>query len=316
MRAAIDRGRLHHAWLLHGPRGLGKATFAAQVAARLLAEASAAPPDDATLTLDPEHATARLIAAGSHPDLVVLRRLENEKTGTVARNITVDQTRTLKTVFAGTPSQGDRRVVVIDAIDDMERGAANALLKSLEEPPPSTIFLLVSHSPGRLLPTIRSRCRALGFTRLSDDVMTSVLDAHAPQLDAMTRAVVIAVAAGLPGAALGVIEADVPGLDAALREIALSGDVTNALRLELAAKLSLKAAQPRYEAFLQRTPAFIAMQARQRSGQELADAVAAWDASRALADIAVTASLPPENVVFELAGHVAALAPKATRAKA
>ena len=106
MRAAIDSGRLHHAWLLHGPKGLGKAEFAGQVAARLLAEASSTPPGDVTLALalDPEHPTARLISAGSHPDLVVLRRLENEKTGAVARNITVGQTRTLKAVFAGTPS--------------------------------------------------------------------------------------------------------------------------------------------------------------------------------------------------------------------
>ncbi len=309
MRAAIDSGRMHHAWLLHGPKGVGKGSFAQTVAARLLAEASATPPAGTGFALDEHHSTARLIAAGSHPDLVTLARLENEKTGNFARNITVEQVRTLKGVFNGTPSQGDRRVVVVDSIDDMERGAANALLKSLEEPPASTTFLLVSHAPGRLLPTIRSRCRSLSFARLGDDVMTAVLADHASHLDDMTRAVVIAVAGGAPGAALSVIEADVPGIDAALREIAATGDPYNVLRLDLAGKLALKAALPRYEAFLHRAPAFIASQARTRSGAALSSAVEAWEKARQLADVAIPQSLPAESVVFEIAGRVAALAP-------
>lgn len=309
IRTALDSGRMHHAWLLHGPRGVGKGRFAHVVAARMLAEASARPPATPGFALGEDHPTARLIAVGSHPDLVTLERLENEKTGNLARNITVDQVRTLKSVFSGTPSQGDRRVVIVDAIDDMERGAANALLKSLEEPPASTIFLLVSHSPGRLLPTIRSRCRSLAFSRVSDDVMASVLAEEAPHLDDMSRAVVIAVAAGSPGAALSVVEADIPGIDAALREIATTGDPYNVVRLDLAGKLALKAAQPRYEAFLRRAPAFIATQAKTRSGDALATAVAAWEAARQLADVAVPQSLPAESVVFEIAGRVATLAP-------
>jgi DNA polymerase III subunit delta' len=316
IRAAIDSERLHHAWLLHGPRGVGKASFAAQVAARLLAEASAHPPQDASFDLKTDHPTARLIAAGSHPDLVVLHRLENEKTGNLARNINVDQVRVLKSVFAGTPSQGDRRIVIVDAIDDMERGAANALLKSLEEPPASTTFLLVSHAPGRLLPTIRSRCRSLAFSRLDDDVMTAVLADAAPQLDDMTRAVVIAASGGAPGAALSVIDADVMGIDAALRELAATGDPHNVQRLDLAGKLALKAALPRYEAFLRRAPAFIAHQARSRSGAALADAIVQWERARQLADVAIAQSLIAESVVFEIAGRIAALAPKDVRAKA
>lgn len=316
LRTAIDSGRMHHAWLLHGPRGVGKGSFARQVAARLLAEASAVPPSDEGFGLADNHPTARLVAAGSHPDFVTLCRLENEKTGNLARNITVDQVRTLKGIFSSTPSQGDRRVVVVDAIDDMERGAANALLKNLEEPPASTTFLLVSHAPGRLLPTIRSRCRSLAFTQLSDDVMTAVLGASAPDLDDMTRAVVVALAGGAPGVALSVIEADVPGIDAALREIAATGDPHNVLRLDLAGKLALKAALPRYEAFLRRAPAFIASQARSRSGSSLAAAIEAWEKARQLADVAIAQSLPPESIVFEIGGRVAALAPREASAKA
>lgn len=316
MRAAIDSGRLHHAWLLYGPQGVGKAGFAGMVAARLLAEASAHRPDGSDFALDDEDPTARLIGAGSHPDLVVLRRLENEKTGNLARNITVEQVRGLKHVFAGTPSQGDRRVVIVDAIDDMERGAANALLKSLEEPPASTIFLLVSHAPGRLLPTIRSRCRSLAFARLDEQAMKQVLSNLAPQLDDMSRAVVIAAADGAPGSAMAVVDADIAGLDAALRELAATGDPYNVVRLDLAGKLALKAALPRYEAFLRRAPAFIAREARQRSGPALAEAIGHWEGARQLAEVAIAQSLPAESVVFELAGRVAALAPEGSRAKA
>jgi DNA polymerase-3 subunit delta' len=316
MQAAMASGRLHHAWLLYGPQGVGKARFADLVAARLLADASATPPMTMGLDVPDDHPTARLIAAGSHPDLIVLRRIENEKTGNLARSITVDQIRALKSVFASTPSQGERRVVIVDSIDDLERGGANALLKSLEEPPASTIFLLVSHAPGRLLPTIRSRCRALAFERLPDDVMATILAREAPELDGMTRAVVLAAANGAPGAALSMLEEDIAGLDAALRELATTGDPHNVLRLELASKLSLKAAQPRYAAFLRRAPAYLARQARSRSGPALAEAIASWEAARELADTAVAQSLVPESVVFEIAGRVAALAPKDARAKA
>ena len=146
--------------------------------------------------------------------------------------------------------------------------------------------------------------------------MEAILAFHAPELDAMTRAVVIALADGVPATALGVIEADVPGIDAALRDIAATGDPDNARRLELAGQLALKAAAPRYEAFLRRAPAFIAGQARHRTGAALADAIAGWEASRSLADTAIGQSLPPESVVFDIASRVAALAPGGGHAKA
>ena len=107
-----------------------------------------------------------------------------------------------------------------------------------------------------------------------------------------------------------------PGLDAALREIATTGDPENVRRLELAAKLALKAATPRYEAFLRRAPAFIASQARHRSGAQLASAIAQWEAAHSLAGTAIAQSLPPESVVFEIAGRVATLAPGGGHVKA
>jgi len=211
---------------------------------------------------------------------------------------------------------GDRRVVVVDAIDDMERAAANALLKGLEEPPARTIFLLVSHAPGRLLPTIRSRCRTLIFGPLDDAAMTSILADHLPDLDPVTRAQLIASAGGSAAAALSYAGLDVVAIDAALAAMAATGDPTNTVRSTLAQSLALKAALPRYEVFLQRAPAFIAEHARSSTGAALETALDAWRSARALSQIAVPQSLMPETVVFEMAGHVAALAPRERGAKA
>jgi DNA polymerase III subunit delta' len=303
-RAASAGERLHHAWLLAGPRGVGKAAFAKWAAHHLL---------DAE---DPGSQGAKLIAAGSHPDFKQLDRLPNEKTGTLARSITVDQVRQLRSVFATATALGERRVILIDSIDDMERGAANALLKSLEEPPASTIFLLVTHQPGRLLPTIRSRCRTLLFRSLDDAAMKSFLAMQMPQLDFEARAALIAGAGGIPAAALANAELDLAAIDAALDGLAATGDPTNALRSQLAQSLSLKAALRRYEALLQRAPTYIARKARTAEGPALDAALSAWSKARALSQIAIPQSLVAETVVFEMAGYVAALAPSRGSAKA
>jgi DNA polymerase III subunit delta' len=303
-QAAMVGERMHHAWLLAGPRGVGKRGFA-DWAARLLLDAK----NDAS-------SGAKLLAAGSHPDYRELERLPNEKTGNLARNITVDQVRHLRALFATATSLGNRRVIIIDSVDDLERGAANALLKSLEEPPASTIFLLVSHQPGRLLPTIRSRCRMLMFKALDDAAMTSVLNEQLPGLDPARRVQLIANANGSPATALAYAELDMAALDAALFELAQTGDPTNAVRSKLAQALALKAALPRYEAFLDRAPAFIADEARRTNGARLDTALNAWSNARALAQIAIPQSLVAETVVFEMAGHVASLATAGRAAKA
>ena len=173
--------RFHHAWLFTGPEGVGKATAAKAAAARLLAESAGPPPDGNRLTLDPNHRVARLIEAQSNSDFIWLERLLNEKTDKRARNISIDQVRAMSAKFSLAPSHSERRIVVIDSIDDLEKGAANALLKSLEEPPAHTIFFLISQMPGKLLPTIRSRCRVLRFAPLSDEDMRAVLREHLPE---------------------------------------------------------------------------------------------------------------------------------------
>ncbi len=309
-RAAVAGGRVHHAWLLAGPPGVGKATFAAAAAAWVLARASGHddPVDDATLDIDPEHPTARLIAAGSHMDL---RRLERtfDPTGKLRSGIRIDEVRALQPLFRSTPGLGDWRVVIVDAIDDMNRAAANALLKNLEEPPPQTLFLCVSHSPGRLLPTIRSRCRTLRFQLLSDDEVERALRRALPEATASEREALVAVASGSPGRALRFADA---GTDKLLGELTALASATPAeatgRALALAKSLAGKAAAARYEAFLDLAPAYIAQAAKTRAGPRLARALALWERATQLGGSAAGLSLDPQSVSFELAGLVAGLA--------
>ena len=146
-RAGMDSGRLHHAWLVTGPEGIGKALFADKAALRVLADAAGPPVDLAGLDVPDEHRIARLVAAGSHPDLMRLERLTKEGGTELVRSIRIDQVRQLQRLFATTPSMSLWRAVVIDSVDDLEPQASNALLKNLEEPPANTVFLLVSHAP-------------------------------------------------------------------------------------------------------------------------------------------------------------------------
>ncbi|MBX9859046.1 MAG: AAA family ATPase [Sphingomonas sp.] len=312
-RAAIDSGALHHAWLFTGPQGVGKGSFARIAALRLLAEAArpdALPPGFEVPEDDPAR---RMIAAGSHPDYRLLARLPKDADkpeGDTARSITIAQVRALQPMFATKPSMSAARVVLIDAIDDLERpGASNALLKNLEEPPAGTIFILVSHAPGRLLPTIRSRCRQLRFESLDDDAMRVVLARALPDASADELTALIAAGEGSPGRALGYAGLDMAKLDAAMDSIAADGDPGNGARGKLAKALSLKAAQPRYEAFLDRVPGFIADRAADRTGERLRIALDAYDAARALSISARALSLDAQATAYEMAGLVARLAP-------
>jgi DNA polymerase-3 subunit delta' len=313
-RASLDSGRLHHGWLLAGPRGIGKALLADKAALRVLAEGAGPPIGTPGLDIPDDHPTARLIAAGSHPDLMRLERLAKDGGTELARSISVDQVRGLQRLFATTASMSPWRAVVIDAVDDLEAGGANALLKNLEEPPPNTIFLLVSHSPERLLPTIRSRCRLLRLGPLDDAAMTSALEEVLPDAEEEEVQALVRVGEGAPGRALAWRGLDVAALDEAMAALVREGDPTNARRSALAQSLSLKSAQPRYEAFLARAPSRIAAQARTLSGPALAQALDLYARASALASSAPRLSLDPQSTVFELAGMLAALAPPQRRA--
>lgn len=167
---AYNSGRLHHGWLISGPRGVGKATLAWKLARFLLATppddgGMFAPPSPDSLDIPDDHPVARRVRGGADGGLLVIRRGLDDK-GNLRRDITVGVMRKLHGFFGLSAPDGGRRVVIIDAADEMNPNAANALLKALEEPPERAILLLVSHQPSRLLPTIRSRCRDLRLAPL------------------------------------------------------------------------------------------------------------------------------------------------------
>ena len=172
---AIASGRLHHAWLLGGPEGIGKATLAYRVARFLFAHGGAAPGGTADLAVDPSHPAARQVAARSHPDLAIVRRGLRKDGKGYSAEIAVDHVRRALDLFTSTPGRGGYRVCIVDAADDLNASSGNALLKVIEEPPRNSIFLIVSHSPQRLLPTIRSRCRRLQLRPLGEGDLRTVL---------------------------------------------------------------------------------------------------------------------------------------------
>ena len=204
----------------------------------------------------------------------------------------------------------DWRAVVIDAADDLEASAANALLKMLEEPPAKCVFLLVSHVPGRLLPTIRSRCRTLEFQPLGDDVMASVLAEQG--IDRAKIATIVPRAGGSPGRALSYAALDLAPLHDQALAIMRGGDPVNERRSKLAQSLSLKAAADRYAAFLQIVPTMIAEEARILDGPARLRALDAYKRARETCQLAPRLSFDPGATVFQLGTILASVAPEGT----
>lgn len=198
---AAMSGRLHHGWLISGQPGIGKATLAFRFARWLLAGAA-----DADLSVPETAPVFRRVAAGTHPDLFTVERRVNVKTERLQSEIVIATVQEASAFMRLTPAEGGWRVVVIDGAEDMNPNAANALLKVLEEPPARAILLLVSSAPGRLLPTIRSRCRALPLAPLPETEMASLLAAYAPDLGSEERARLVRLAEGSIGTALSLAE--------------------------------------------------------------------------------------------------------------
>ena len=234
---AFNSGRLHHAWLITGPQGVGKATLAWRIARFLLAT----PLDDGgmfgepspatSLDISPQHPVAQRLMALSEPRFFLLRRPYDEKTERLRGEITVDEVRRLKNFFALSAADGGRRVVVVDAADELNVNAANALLKLLEEPPEDTVLLLVCHQPSRLLPTIISRCRTLRCNTLSPDQVARVLEQSDVSIPDAAGAIG-ELSGGSAGAALRLISLDGLGIyDDIIRIFAAGTDKHQALKL-------------------------------------------------------------------------------------
>lgn len=254
--SAYTSERLHHGWLITGPRGVGKATLAWRIARFLLATPPTevdglfgAPPPPDSLEIDPEHPVAHRIQAGAEPGLAAITRSLNDQ-GRLRNEIVVDDIRKLGKFFGLSSTDGGRRVVIVDAADEMNVSAANALLKMLEEPPARTTLLLISHQPSRLLPTIRSRCRTLRLSPLGSEDMEAALMQTGTEMPGQADHLA-ALAAGSVGDAVRLI--NLGGLEIYAELIAILGTLPRMdrqLALALAEAAAQRGASERFELLL------------------------------------------------------------------
>jgi len=211
LRQLVETGRLPHAILLTGPRGIGKATLAFRLARFLLARSGAdafrnGPPTG--LAVDTESSVFHRVSAGGHADLLTVERAYDPRRRRLRNEIIVQDTREIASFLRLTAAEEGWRIVIVDGAEEMNRNAANAVLKILEEPPRQALLLLVSHSPGRLLPTIRSRCRRLPLAPLGRPLVLQLLFRYCPTLDRREGETIATLAEGSIGRALELADAD------------------------------------------------------------------------------------------------------------
>ena len=298
-RAALSGQRMHHAWLLAGKRGIGKIDFALAAARELVAEDGVRQPKD-------------------HPDILLLTHLPKDekeernrddgKKFEVRRNITVGQIREMQHRLTTRPTLGARRAVIVFPADDLERNASNALLKSLEEPPVGTFFLLVTHRPGRLLPTIRSRCRLLRFAEAPDSEVDAFLLREAPEADAETRALAVSAAEGSPRIALEFVEQELAPLHKLMRRILHEGDPGFELRGALAAAIGQRPARERQLAAIDLARSVLAKEMREAKRELLPGIIEAHGELNRLAGQATTYNFDPGLLVMEIGSLLASAA--------
>lgn len=300
-RAAMASDRMHHAWLLAGPKGIGKGAFARAAASELVAEPGLPQP-----------------AADLHPDILIpqhppenkeeQKKRDDGQPYKVKRSIPIDEIRLLQHRLTTRPTLGNRRAIIIDPADDLEKGAANALLKSLEEPPSGTFFLLIAHRPGRLLPTIRSRCRILRFNPLAAAEVDRILAHEAPEASAATRLAAVAAAEGSPGAALKFVGQDLGAIHSLMLRILREGDDSFVLRGALADEIGARPDRERQQAAADLARAVLATElgaappARQRRIIEVHGELVRLGAQ------IVTYNFDPALLVMEIGGLLASAA--------
>jgi DNA polymerase-3 subunit delta' len=292
---------MHHAWLLAGAKGLGKGGFARAAAAELVRYGAAVSPDPAT-----------------HPDIHILTHLpanDDEakkqaegKPFQPKRNISVDQVRGIIRRLSTKPTMGSRRAIVIDPADDLEKGAVNALLKVLEEPPTGTFFLLVTHQPGRLLPTVRSRCRVLRFATLSSEDLGAVVRRDHPQASGTLIDAAIAAADGSPGVALAVVEHDLAQIYQFMQRILREGDGDVRLRGALAEAMGVRPSRGRQLAVLDLARSALANHLVLASGPAQGPVIEAHAGLMKLSSMAPTYNFDSGLLILEIGGLLASAA--------
>jgi DNA polymerase-3 subunit delta' len=299
---ALDRGRLHHAWLLTGQEGVGKATFAYRAARRLL---GAQPePRYGLLGASPDDPVSRLVAARSHPDLMVLEREVED--GKAKKFISVDAARALPEFFAKAPSRSAFRIAIVDTVDDMNVNAANALLKTLEEPPERGVLFLVSHSPGRLMATIRSRCRRLGFQPWPERSVADFLAKHT-SLDAGDIDAVAGMAGGAPGRALRLAGSQALELDETARALVDGEPPADAALQHLADSFRRGEGQARFELFFERLAEAVRARATGQGGGSVERWATLWDKLAAAPGEADAINLDRADVFWSLLAELKAV---------
>lgn len=287
---AMERGRLHHAWLLAGPEGLGKASFAYRAARRLLG----ARPDSSQglLGSDPTDRVCRLIEQDAHPDFLVLER--QTEGGRTRKSISVEEARALPEFFSKSPSMARYRVAIIDAADDLNPSSANALLKTLEEPPERGILFLVAHSPARLLVTIRSRCRRLAFRPWSIADVAALLEGREGLKPGDSHALAL-MSGGSPGRALRLAGQGALEIDTTARALVLGEAPDEAEMLRFADGLRSAEGQERLDLMLARLAAAV----RERAEGERPEAWGSvWDRLNRTPGEAAALNLDRADVLF------------------
>lgn len=306
---AYRSGRIPHAWLIGGPPGIGKATIAYRLARFVLAhpDPAAAPVRAATsLAVAPDHPIARRLAALSHSDLLVLERTLNER-GKLRTEIAVDDVRRSVPFFGSTAGEGGWRVCVVDSADELNKYGANALLKILEEPPKQSLLILVSNSPGRLLPTIRSRCRTLWLRPLAtDDVVGAAATALAIEPDDDLRRAA-AQAAGSVARAIALYDTDVLALRERVTELLARLPQLDAEALHALGDKLGRSEEASFDTFLDIVRDWLSAQltGRPTDVRRLAQIAAAWDQFNRAADDVQIYNLERKPLVFTAFGLLA-----------
>lgn len=283
LRQAYASGRMHHAWILTGPRGIGKATLAFRFARFILRhpDITRLPGEAQGLAVAGDDPVARQVAAASHPDLHILQRAYDPKNKRLKTEIAVDDARDAEKLFERKSTSGGYRICIIDAADELNESSANSILKTLEEPPPRSLFLIINHAAGAILPTIRSRCIRLNLSPLPlADVARVTADAgeglKASPAEIETAA---AMSGGSPGRALELIGSEGAKAFASFLEAARGlPRLARQARLNIAEVLSGRAQDADFQLFFELLEQWIAGQARQAALENDASAKAWADA--------------------------------------
>lgn len=305
---AYRSGRFAHAWLIGGPPGIGKATLAYRMARFVLAHPDATAPAvrrATSLAVAADHPVSRKIAAQGHPDLLVLERGRSDS-GALRSTIAVDDVRRTVGFFGATAGEGGWRVCLVDAVDDLNAAGANALLKILEDPPARALFLLISHAPGRVLPTIRSRCRRLMLRPLEERALAQAL-AAAGQAPEEELAEIAAFADGSVARALSLADTGARAMRRQVGEALEKLPAVDPLALHRVGDALGRGDDAAYEAFIGTVRDWLSQQLHAPPAEpaRLARVAEVWEKVNRAAREAEVFNLERKPLVFAVFGHLA-----------